>query len=100
MNCPLLQTGAVNLDCDVSLEAFDLEIDGTFELIVKFGPEFNDDSDEILIIPHEAYQIDVSQFIYELIILSMPSKRVHPKSIGWKHGIRSSKKTQRATSRQ
>lgn len=71
--------GTVNLDCDVSLEPFDLELDGTFDLIVKFGPEYNDDSDEILIIPHEAFQINVSQFIYELVILSLPSKRVHPK---------------------
>lgn len=71
--------GTVNLDCDVSLESFDLDVNGTFDLIVKFGPEYNDDSDEILIIPHEEYQIDVSQFIYELVILSIPSKRVHPK---------------------
>lgn len=72
-------SGTVNLDCDVSLEAFDLDMNGTFDLIVKFGPEYNDDSDEILIIPHEEYQINVSQFIYELVILSIPSKRVHPK---------------------
>jgi uncharacterized metal-binding protein YceD (DUF177 family) len=72
-------SGTVNLNCDVSLEAFDLGIDGIFDLIVKFGPEYNDDSDEILILPHEEYQINVSQFIYELVILSIPSKRVHPK---------------------
>ena len=71
--------GTVNVDCDVSLEAFDMEVDGSFELIVKFGPEYNDDNDEILILPHEEYQINVSQTIYELIILSLPSKRVHPK---------------------
>lgn len=72
-------SGSVNVDCDVSLEAFDLEVNGTFDLIVKFGPEYNDDSDEILILPHEEYQLDVSQFIYELIILSIPSRRIHPK---------------------
>lgn len=71
--------GVVNVDCDVSLESFDLAVDGTFDLIVKFGPEYNDESDEILILPHEEYQINVGQFIYELIILSLPSKRVHPK---------------------
>ena len=32
-----------------------------------------------MILPHEEYQINVAQFIYELIILSMLSKRVHPK---------------------
>ncbi len=71
--------GSVNVDCDVSLESFDQEIEGTFSLIIKFGPEYNDDNDEILIIPHEEYQINVAQFIYELIVLSIPSKKVHPK---------------------
>jgi uncharacterized metal-binding protein YceD (DUF177 family) len=47
-------------------------------LVVKFGHEFNDEHDEILILPHEAYQVNVAQYIYELIVLSTPSKRVHP----------------------
>lgn len=71
--------GTVNVDCDVSLEAYDQEIEGDFAMVVKFGPEYNDDNDEILILPHEEYKLNVAQFIYELIILSMPSKRVHPK---------------------
>lgn len=71
--------GHANLDCDISLESFDQEVEGDFFLIVKFGPEYNDDNDEILILPHEEYQINVSQFIYEMIVLSLPSKRIHPK---------------------
>ena len=71
--------GYVNIPCDVTTETFNQEIKGDLHLIVKFGHEFNDDNDEVLIIPHEEYQINVSQYIYELIILSTPSKRVHPK---------------------
>ena len=48
------------------------------KLVVKFGSEFNDDHDEILILPHEAYQINIAQYIYELIVLSVPTKRIHP----------------------
>ena len=47
-------------------------------LVVKFGPEFNDDNEEILILPREAFEFNVAQFIYELIVLSVPNKRVHP----------------------
>lgn len=71
--------GFVNVDCDLSLEPYDQTIEGRFLLIVKFGEEYNDDNDEILILPHESYQINVSQFIYELVILSVPSKKIHPK---------------------
>jgi len=70
--------GTVNVPCDVTNEPFDLDIDGNLNLIVKFGPEFNDEHDEILILPNEAYQINIAQYIYELIVLSVPSKRVHP----------------------
>ncbi|MEE4001691.1 DUF177 domain-containing protein [Tenacibaculum sp. FZY0031] len=73
--------GTVNVPCDITNELFDLPINGTLNLVVKFGPEFNDEHDEILILPHEAYQVNVSQYIYELIVLSVPSKRVHPNVI-------------------
>ncbi|MFY0602627.1 MAG: DUF177 domain-containing protein [Flavobacteriaceae bacterium] len=71
--------GTVNVPCDTTNIAFDQEIDGTLDLVVKFGPEFNDDNDGILILPHEAYQINLAQYIYELIVLSVPLKRIHPK---------------------
>ncbi len=71
--------GTVNVPCDLTGEDFDLEIEGEFPLIVKFGQEFNDDSDEVLIIPHTEYQVNIAQYIYELVVLSVPAKRVHPK---------------------
>lgn len=70
--------GTVNVPCDVTNEDFDLEIDGNLNLIVKFGEEFNNDNEELLIIPHGEHQISVAQYIYEMIILSVPYKRVHP----------------------
>lgn len=72
-------TGTVHVPCDITLEPYDQELQGSMNLIVKFGPEYNDDHEEILILPHEAYQVDISQYVYELIVLSVPAKRVHPK---------------------
>ena len=70
--------GTVNVPCDVSNEYFDLPVEGSLDIVVKFGEEFNDENDEILILPHGEHQVDVSQYVYEMIILSVPSKRVHP----------------------
>jgi uncharacterized metal-binding protein YceD (DUF177 family) len=70
--------GTVNVPCDSTGELFDLEIDGVLDLVVKFGPEYNDEHDEILVLPHELYQMNVAQYIYELIVLSVPTKRIHP----------------------
>jgi len=72
-------SGTVNVPCDVSNEYFDLEITATLPLVVKFGQEYNDENEEILILPHEVYQFSVAQFIYEMIVLGIPNKRVHPK---------------------
>ena len=71
-------SGAVNVNCDLSNEPYDQNIKGTFNLVVKFGEEYNDEHDDILIIPHGEYEINVAQYIYELIILSVPAKRIHP----------------------
>lgn len=48
------------------------------EFIVKFGNEYNDDNDEIIFLPHGSSRINVSQYIYEMIVLSIPLKRVNP----------------------
>jgi uncharacterized metal-binding protein YceD (DUF177 family) len=71
--------GNLEVPCDVTNELYNQDVQGDFRLVVNFGPEFNDDNEELLILPHEAYEFNVAQFIYELIVLSVPSKRVHPK---------------------
>jgi uncharacterized metal-binding protein YceD (DUF177 family) len=71
--------GYVEVPCDVTNELYNQIVQDVFRLVVNFGPEFNDDNEELLILPHEAYEFNVAQFIYELIVLSVPSKRVHPK---------------------
>ena len=70
--------GTVNVPCDVSGEEFDLPIKGKLKLLVKFGDAFNNDNEELLILPHGEFQVNVAQYIYESIILSVPLRRVHP----------------------
>jgi len=70
--------GTVNVPCDLTGEMFDLPIKGKIRLVVQFGEAFNNDNDELLILPHGEHQIDLSQYIYEMIVLSVPLKRVHP----------------------
>lgn len=70
--------GTINVPCDVTNEDFDLPIEGNFKLLVKFGEEFNNDNEELLILPNGEFQFNVMQYIYEMIVLSVPYKRVHP----------------------
>jgi len=70
--------GTVNVPCDLTNEMFDLPIKGKIKLVVNFGEEYNNDNEELLILPYGEHQIDLSQYIYEMIVLSVPLKRVHP----------------------
>lgn len=70
--------GAVNVNCDISSESYDQQISSTMELVVKFGDEYNDEDDEILVIPHGSHEVNIAQYVYEMLVLAVPQKRVHP----------------------
>jgi len=71
-------TGWVGVACDVTTELFHQSINAKMHLVVKFGDEFNDENEELLIIPFAENKINVAQYIYETIVLAVPIKRIHP----------------------
>lgn len=71
-------TGSVNVNCDLTNESYDQDITNSFDVVVKFGEEFNNENEDILILPHGEYELNIAQYIYELIALAVPSKRIHP----------------------
>ena len=70
--------GDVNVNCDLTNEPYNQAISDVFKLVVKFGEAYNDENEDILIVPHGEYEINIAQYVYELIILAVPAKRVHP----------------------
>ncbi len=71
-------SGWVEVTCDLTNELFQLPIDTSIDVVVKFGDEFNDENEELLIIPFSEYKINIAQYIYETIVLAIPLKRIHP----------------------
>lgn len=69
--------GDVKVECDRCLVPFDKSIFGDFTCYVKFSENADTlrDEDEVLFIPREQTIIDVSQLIYEYIILCLPMQR-------------------------
>ncbi len=74
----LVASGTVNLDCDITSEPYDQEVASKLHLVVKFGETYNNEDDEILIIPHGEHQVNIAQYVYEILVLAVPQKRVHP----------------------
>lgn len=71
-------SGFVNINCDITNEPFNQTINNEFDLVVKFGDAYNDENIDILIVPHGTYEINIQQYVYELIVLAVPIKRIHP----------------------
>ena len=70
--------GTVNVNCDLTNEPYDQPLDGAFDLVVKFGQEFNNEEEDLLILPHGSYEVEIEQYIYESVVLAVPAKRIHP----------------------
>lgn len=69
--------GKVETDCDRCGDPLKLQVKGSNHLIVKFGEEEFEQTDEIVVIHESEHQLNIAQYAYEYIVLSMPHKRVH-----------------------
>lgn len=70
--------GEVGLLCDLSADLYQQKIKHEILLIVNFGQSFDDSDDEIITLPHGEDELDLSQYFYEMTLLSIPNKRYHP----------------------
>lgn len=71
--------GEAKLICDRSLEPFDFPINIDNRIMFKYGEEEAELSDEIIIISRDRVSLEVGQYLYEFISLSIPIKKIHPK---------------------
>jgi uncharacterized protein len=70
--------GNLKVTCDRCLDDFMLPITYKTTLYVNFGSNYSEVDENIIIIPYSESQIDISQYIYEFINLSLPIRRIHP----------------------
>ena len=78
--------GQLNLQCDRCLGSFAHELEGLSKLIVKFGDEFIEESEDVIIIPVNENCFDLRQHIFEIVSLLLPIKKVHPTNKNGKSG--------------
>ena len=70
--------GVVELICDRCLENFIFPVKSNRKLLVKFSEKQVEDEAELIYLHPTAFEVEVAQFIYEFVILSLPIRRVHP----------------------
>jgi uncharacterized metal-binding protein YceD (DUF177 family) len=70
-------TGVVYVPCDRCLDGMEQAIKAENRLIVKFGKEYAEESEEILVISEEEGALNLAWFLYEFVVLAVPMKHVH-----------------------
>lgn len=71
--------GTLRLTCDRSLEEFDYPFHTEQRQILKFGQYYEEQSEDLEVIPWKTIKINIAKYIYEFVVLAVPSKRLHPK---------------------
>lgn len=71
-------TGTLTVLCDRCLDEMEIPIDATYDLTVKYGEEYNDDSDILLVIPESDNYLNVAYMVYDTAVLAIPPRHVHP----------------------
>lgn len=71
--------GSIKLLCDRSLDTFDFDFKTENEIILKFGDEAIELSDDVEIIPFNTQQVNVAKYMYEFISVALPMKKLHPR---------------------
>lgn len=73
----LLHTeGTVQVPCDRCLDMMDQPIEADLRLVVKLGPEYQEEDDIITVDENEGV-LQTAWFIYESIVLAVPIQHVH-----------------------
>lgn len=75
-------SGEVGEVCDRCAVDYRQPIGGEYRMFVKFGDALEEVDDELMMIPHGSYELDVSQMVYEFIGLSIPLRRVPCETTG------------------
>lgn len=76
----LKMKGTVSVPCDRCLEVFKLPIEMSQEFLVKTGSKDDEmsDTENVMVVAPDATELCLTPTIYEMILLALPLKKVHP----------------------
>jgi uncharacterized metal-binding protein YceD (DUF177 family) len=70
--------GSLTVACDRCLDDLTLPVDTVYNLNVRYGEDYNDESDTLLVIPENENYLNVAYLIYDTAVLAIPPRCVHP----------------------
>lgn len=76
--CRFTLKGAMLIPCDRCLDPMEHPVDTALDIVVKYGYEYDDSSDDVLVLPQSEAFFDASGLLYDTLILTVPMRHVHP----------------------
>ena len=70
-------SGWAQFPCDRCGDPVKIPVEGSDRLVVKFGEEGMENTDDILVLPPSEFELDLRPHIYEFVVLALPLKRAH-----------------------
>lgn len=70
-------SGYIVTTCDRCLDEVELDVETERRIVVKFGEEYREESDEMIIVSEREGVLDLQWLLYEDIALSLPLQRMH-----------------------
>jgi uncharacterized protein len=73
--------GTVEVICDRCLDKFNIEVEYSGDLFIKFSGNLESDdqsNEELLVLSPDDFEVDLTHYLYESICLGIPYTRVHP----------------------
>ncbi len=70
--------GTMQVPCDRCLDPVDHQVDTDYDVTVRYGEEYDDSKDNLLIIPYNETVLNVASLIYDTLLLTIPLRCVHP----------------------
>ncbi|MDQ3190760.1 MAG: DUF177 domain-containing protein [Bacteroidota bacterium] len=70
--------GTATVECDRCLDELEVPLETKQRLFISFGDSTHEETDEVFVLSHNEQEINISQFIYEYIILAIPLVHSHP----------------------
>jgi uncharacterized protein len=89
LSLKIIIEGFLKAPCDRCLEYFNFPVNYNCNLIIKFSENIAESTDEVWIIHPNDNEIDLEQFFFECIGLSIPLQKIHPKDKSGKPGCNS-----------
>ena len=69
--------GSVCIACDRCNDEYEQPIENEATIFLRYGNAYEEETDDVIMIPAEEGEFDISSLIYEYIILALPIHRVH-----------------------